>query len=751
MPSFGAATKMKQIIVKYWPILTIFFIWFIFAFPYIFRGLVPLPSRYLVDFFAPWSGFYGMPVKNNAMPDVITQLYPWKKVVVESWKQFQIPGWNPYQFAGYPLLGNVQSAAWTPLNILFFILPFIDAWSMLVLLQPIAAGFGMYLFARSIGQSRLGSLICSISFMFCGFIVVWMAYGTLSWAAASLPWILSSVIRQKMLLTSLFVALSIFSGHIQTSFYVIAMSVLFVLTRRRAIGKATLALILGVVLAAPQIIPTIRFYNQSVRSELFQKLEVIPWNYLPTLLAPDILGNPVTRNDWFGHYAEWASFVGVIPLMLAFLAIFAPVKKRRMIWFFAALGVISLLLAYQTPILDLIVSLKIPVLSTSALSRIIVLLSFSVAITAGFGVDLLGDLWERHKRFLIGFGLVWIIVILWIWGQIMFANLFWISSVDGEKLSVAKRNFILPSLMTAGFLIVLIAGLGKSKNFRRLGMAALLVMTSFDMLRFATKWMPFEERQYVYPEVGVLRYLSKERGFDRVFGNFGNEGQSLFGLFGIEGYDPLYIRRYGEFISSSGDGKIRNLTRTTVLIDRQGKFTKRILDLLSVRFILHAKGDERNVWAFPFWSYPDITQTPIYSDAQYEVYKNEGALPRAYFVPSFVIAKNDQELLDRLLSESLDVRATAVLEEEPTGFEATATEELYERIRIERYTPNIIEIAAETNQPGFLVLTDPYYPGWSAYVNGISTKIYRANYALRAIVLPQGQSRVRFVYDHWFL
>src|SRR3990170_6715996 len=99
----GNAAKMKKIVLNHWPVISLVIIWFIFASPYFFKGLVPFPSRHLADFFAPWSGFYGMPVKNQAMPDVVTQLYPWKKITIDSWKMFQIPAWNPYQFAGYPL------------------------------------------------------------------------------------------------------------------------------------------------------------------------------------------------------------------------------------------------------------------------------------------------------------------------------------------------------------------------------------------------------------------------------------------------------------------------------------------------------------------------------------------------------------------------------------------------------------------------------------------------------------------------
>jgi uncharacterized membrane protein YfhO len=46
----------------------------------------------------------------------------------------------------------------------------------------------------------------------------------------------------------------------------------------------------------------------------------------------------------------------------------------------------------------------------------------------------------------------------------------------------------------------------------------------------------------------------------------------------------------------------------------------------------------------------------------------------------------------------------------------------------------------------FLFLSDAYYPGWNAYVDGVKTEIYRANYAFRAVHLPAGRHTVEFVY-----
>ena len=286
-----------------------------------------------------------MALKNNAMPDVVTQIYPWKKITIDSWKQGQVPLWNPYSFSGTPHAGNYQTAVFSPVNLFYFILPFLEAWSVSILLQPLLAGIFMYFLLRSLDRSKEASLIGSTAFMFCGFLTVWMAYGTLGWAVLWLPLVFAAVrmhVNKRSWCYLVIIALSLmssfFSGHFQMSVYVLLATVAFIiyqsfLTKRMREGiELVVAVVLGLMLSAPQILPSLEAYNLSVRSELFTQGGGIAWQYLVTVFAPDFYGNPVTRNDWFGYYAEWASYIGVVPLLLAVYAIIRRAKYTGFFW-----------------------------------------------------------------------------------------------------------------------------------------------------------------------------------------------------------------------------------------------------------------------------------------------------------------------------------------------------------------------------------------------------------------------------------
>ncbi len=743
----GITTKAQKLIVKFWPVLVIFFLAAIFAYPYWAKGLVPFASTYLVTWFAPWNAYFGMPVKNAAMPDVISQIYPWRSLTIETFKLGQWPLWNPYNFSGNPHLANFQSGVFHPLNFLFFFLPQIDAWSMIVLLQPFLAGLFTYLFCRELGIGKIGSLTSAIAFGFCGFIVVWMAYGTLGYALLWLPLALYAIEKGvhkpstwTFILISISVAFSVFSGHFQTSIYVILATFAYIVFRKAWILFAFWGL--GIALAMFQVLPSLEFYQQAARSGIFTKGEIIPWKYLITLFSPDFYGNPVTRNDWFGHYAEWAGFIGVIPLLLAFYAVIR--KQSSHIWFFSLLGIFSLSLALPTPLLDLIIKLKIPVLSTSAASRIISLFSFSGAILAGFGLDQLIKDWQNKKIFKKTFVFLSIFTIFFLgtWGVLLFFH-----PLPVEKLLVAKRNLILPTGIFIAFAGITVLGFWFKKKWRVVLMVILLLLTVLDLLRFAKKWMPFDSRNYVYPETSLIKFLEeKTAGVDRVFGNFGTETQTYFHIPSVEGYDPLYIKRYGEFITTAGDRKIGELARSTVYLNKNGFYTEKILNLLGVKYILHTISDGRNIWAFPFWQYPNQFEL-IYRDEKHEVYQNNKALSRAFLVYDFKVIKEDQAIMNQMLASDFDLGKTVVLEEQPGITSSKQAGREQGEVNIINYSPTIIDIDVKTSEPGFLFLSDNFYPGWKASVDNKPQEIYRANYTFRAVSVPTGEHKIRFFYN----
>lgn len=738
---------MKHVLKRFWPIVVIVFVWFIFASPYFFKGLVPFPSKYLVTFFPPWSAQYGMPLKNNAMPDVITQIFPWKKITIDSWKQGQVPLWNPYSFSGTPHAANYQTAVFSPVNLLYFILPFLDAWSMSILLQPLLAGIFMYFFLRCLDRSKEASLIGAHAFMFCGFLTVWMAYGTLGWAVLWLPLLFAAVLMhihkrswQNPFIVSLGLVWSFFSGHFQMSVYVLIVLFAFIIyqsvhTKRLKAGiELGIAVVLGLMLSAPQILPSFDAYSQSVRSELFTQGGGIAWQYLVTLFAPDFYGNPVTRNDWFGYYAEWASYIGVVPLLLAGYAI---VRRIKYIGFFLGLAIFSLFIATPTPINTFVVWLKIPGISTSYAARIIVLTSFSLAVMAAYGLDRLREDWEKKKisitlPYLIGIG----VFLIFLWGIVLVIRPFPV-----DKLLIARRNIMLPTGLALVYCLLAFLGFIKRwKLIPHLIVMFFIGLTVIDVLRYPIKWMPFDPREYVYPEVDILSFLKREVGQNRIFGTLGGEVSNAFALPGIEGYDAIYQKRYGEFIYSLNEGKIGAPERSVVQFPKIGRYSEFALQLLGVRYVAHRQSDGRFVWAYPHWQFPYYKS--IYKDNYYEVFENEEVLPRTFLASSYVIADKDENIVNTLFQREFNPRDTLVLEREPTLKPQPGAGS----VEVVKYTANELVFQSKSEVAKLLFLSDVYDKGWRVTVDGKEARIDRADYDFRAVSVPAGGHTIRFVY-----
>ena len=591
--------------------------------------------------------------------------------------------------------------------------------------------------------------------MFCGFIVVWMDYATLAYAIAFLPLALFCIEKyyelkkiRYLVLLSISLPLAFFSGHFQISIYffitiLVYLIYKFITTKNISVSlKLAGFIFFGLLLSLPQLLPSIEFYLQSLRSTIFLKGEVIPWQYISTFLAPDFLGNPVTRNDWFGHYAEWNAYIGVLPLMLAVYSIIS--KKRVQTFFLLIMGVFALLIAFDTPLLTLLINFHIPVLSTSSASRVIVIYSFMFAALSAFGLDqLVLDVGERKFKKIYSWITLFLIFFLVLWA-IVFFKLF----IPTERLIVARQNLILPSLIfslssLAILLFIFFQNTNKKVKYSLLAFILILIV-AFDMFRFANKWQAFDPKSLVFPSTPTTQEFLRLKGYERVLGNLGAEALLYYGIPSIEGYDALYIKRYGELIAFLSQGIITQSSRSVVQFSRNGKYASEAINLLGIKYIIHKKADDRKVWTFPYWNYPKDRFVLIYEDEKYRIFENKDSYPRAFVVGEYKVITESNKIIETMFSNNFDLKKEIVLEKNPS---TNQTKDIRGDVKIIKYSPNLIEMEVAIDKNAILFLSDNYYPGWNATVDNKKSEILRADYTFRAVVVPSGKHTVEFVYD----
>jgi uncharacterized membrane protein YfhO len=264
----------------------------------------------------------------------------------------------------------------------------------------------------------------------------------------------------------------------------------------------------------------------------------------------------------------------------------------------------------------------------------------------------------------------------------------------------------------------------------------LIVFVSlFDLFRFGWKFEPFSPNKYLYPNTKVTTYLQNQPGLFRVMStdarilppNF----SIMYKLQTPDGYDPLYILRYGELIAANGrnNADISSPFGFYRIISLQNPDT-RIIDLLGVKYVMSLEDLKLS------------KLSKVYSDASVNIYENNNALPRVFFVPSTFVAKNKQAAIEAMFDLNYSYDKRAVVEGDiPKNFKENWD---IGAIKIDSYKANYVKIKTSSKGDGFLVMTDAYYPTWKAKIDGQETTIFITDFAFRGVVVPKGNHVIEF-------
>jgi hypothetical protein len=124
------------------------------------------------------------------------------------------------------------------------------------------------------------------------------------------------------------------------------------------------------------------------------------------------------------------------------------------------------------------------------------------------------------------------------------------------------------------------------------------------------------------------------------------------------------------------------------------------------------------------------------------VLRVDGVLERATVVPRGRVVEDDGQALAILADPAFDPRQEVLLAEAPGPTVDGGTG----RVTMREYRANSLELEVSASG-GYLLLSEMYYPGWRAEVDGVERPLMRADYALRALALQPGDRVVRIVYD----
>jgi len=690
--------------------------------------------------------------------DFTDQFWMFRQYAARAFAEGRLPLWSDNFNSGHPFLADVQSAIFYPISLVWTLVVVAQRGGNFTLLDLeieaifhfILVGAFTYLFAKRLLGSRFAALVSAITFTFSGYLTAYppqqlAILETATW----LPLILlfldlaisadmgrgltrmnadeenhlrsSQFVRVPIYYVGAGVALGIaaLAGHPQTFLFVGYASVIFFAWRaashtsqveslrsRITFYVLRLGLVGFIVLgiAAAQFVPTLEYTTVSTRAAIswaeasggfptLDPLQMILPGYVSAFQAP--------------------LYIGILPLWLALFALFVNRSREKSFWILLALG--SLIVSFGAYVFAYaLFYLFVPGFAMfRGQERLAFVISFALAILVGYGVrDLMqSSLDQKLAR------RAWALLPA---GVVVSALMLFTMYIAARQYQTGRFFFLTDraAFMTWLFVLasVLVGGLSSlSPVLRgRVGWGLIVAFIAFDLFTINNVAYNAESKER-YPITPIIQTIQADHDIFRVV----DEGTQP-GHFGIAdnleeigGISPLRIARYNYLLDNLPEEKL--------------------WALLNVRYV--------------------TTERPGFPNA--EVVANEGkknllrlnnSMPRAWLVGS-AQTTDDQTALDAMKSDSFNPQAIAYIADAlPFPIAPNAA---FTSISFTQREPEHEVMSFNTPTDSLLIISEPYYPGWRATVDGTPTPILRADVALRAIPVRAGAHIVELIYDPW--
>lgn len=660
----------------------------------------------------------------------------------------ELPLWNLYNNCGLPFLAQWNSLTLYPLSLFYLLLPLPWSLSMFSLGHLFLGGMGMYFLARHWTGGRLAACLAGTAYAFNG-----LAGHALMWpnniaALGWMPWVVLTAEcawrdgGRRVVIAAFAGAMQMLAGapEIILLTWVFAGAVwlnqfLFSgISRKLMLLRFSTVFFLVIGLAAAQLFPFLDLLVHSQRDTSFGgsawAMPAWGWaNFIVPLFhcSPSIIG-VFSQNE-----QQWTSsyYMGLGALALAALA--AWQDRRPRVWLLAGTALLGVLLAMgdNTPIYGWL-KLVLPAIGIMRFPiKLIVLTVFTLPLLAAFAVN--GNSALRRpgtrasRRKLVALGTLLLLVVVAILG---YARRF---PLPDESWRVTLQS----GMSRAVFLLLILGGVwlftqARQARTRALAGTAVLLLVALDALTHAPRQNPpvstrafgplgietevrarfGESRAMVHPAVeaffyhaatpNALDYYTAVRRSLYLNCNLPDDIPTTSGFF------SLYLQPWD---------KVDSLLRHAPLPES-------LADFLGVSQI--STPDKMFAWNSRTNFLPLATagQKPVFANAE--------------------------DTLPTLASPGFNPRATVYLAPEARP-SITVSNASAPKIIPRVFSAQKILLDVEAEAPAMVVVAQSFYHCWHAYVDGVPSRIWPANYAFQALEVPAGHHQVKLVYeDRWF-
>ncbi len=737
--------------------------------------------------------------------DLVSFLYPTYRFAASQISQWVLPLWNPHLYGGAPFISDIQAGFFYPPNFLLFVFEPEFAYptmQWLAIGHLYWAGLGMFVLLRTMvfdGQSvgRPAAMLGALAFQFSDAFFIHLGNLNLIAVLSWMPWVFAAYLialdRRSMrwtVVAALLFTVANYAGHAQSSYYIgLALAAytvvwfgLEMLDLRgdhaddggthwlRAIGSRlqylfVVALLTG-LLTAPLLLPSLELTQYTARQN-FTYQESIAFSLAPTqaavgLFTPGFFGRGPALFWGLWDRVE-TPYAGVVTLMLAVIG-YALASKgtRRKLWPWLGVALFGMLIALGVyGIVHGLLTVVLPGFGQfRAPARAIVLWALGISVMGGVGTDVVvrrylrpartgdqadeqadeqtfpRDASDRRVNTLLFAGSVIFV------GLVVPLLFFALLATQNDSDAFLRASLAaLAVVLAAGFWLAtwaLLAGYRAGwigAGVFGISLIALLFIELTATGAYTDISSTDPARGFDHPE--IVEFLQADSELFRIDTRtdiadlWQPDTAALHGLQDVWGVaNPLLLRHWSNLWEATG-----------------GRQTERY-DMLNVKYVLVRDGAPLPEGKF---------ELALDAPGDLSLYRNSDAMPRAWLVHEIVtlpIGAFDDGDLGTLFEEyGLDPQTVALVES-ANAEDLTVTPVLSaadESTSVTHYGASSMTLDVSASAPALLVLSEVWYPGWRATVDGEATDVLRANGALRALPVPAGDSTVvlNFLPSSW--
>ena len=685
---------------------------------------------------------------------------PLRVLTARIWRTGHLPVWNEYEFSGYPILATAQAGVLYPPHVLYVVLGPLAANNLSVVLHFALAGVGAWALARRLCQDEVAAAVGGLAFGLSGFLFGHVGHQNMLESAAWMPWVflgyelvLERMTAARLVLGGGALTLSLLAGHAQMPFlivlalgvYAVALAALSEGRRIRVLAAGAAIVAVGFALAAPQVVPIAQILGTTSRSGLTFDDAMsfsFPPSHLTLVLFPlafgaQVASGPISelyRGQW--NLVELSGYPGLAAIVLAAASVVLARRERRVVAFLVtALFGLLLALGSSTPIGRIVYEL--PVFGGfRAWGRAVLIVDLAVAMLAAYGTHVLRTAASAQQRAAVR----WAVTTAAVLGAVAFVL---------PHIGAVGRFLGDPGDRPVAFGLPLVAALVAAcaaVAFQRLPRAAVVAVVAVVAIDLIASYGLFADWRTGSPQL---------RRFDR---DFSGDSAALFGDVAAApgGVDRAAVAGVpanslvGPYASNIGPFDAPKVTIALGVRSISGYDTLVPRDYLDAVGGMSPWGDvDSNGLVGDGSDVLDVLRvTTLVVDPPPNIERVDRVprLPEAYVVGA-VERRSRRDVVAALRGNvPWDPAEVALVDRECGACRDLHRPGSLGSVRRAERRAGAMDFVVDTPTRGLLVVSEAWFPGWHAEVDGSGVGVVRANGLVLGVPVPPGHHVVELRY-----